>query len=360
MKNRFRLIQRGLRGGTFYCVDSETGRRQSLATKDETEATQLVLAKNQAVRQPALNLQMAKAFLAASDDDLGKRTWQEAIDALVDTKQNSTKARWLRSIKHPAFDCIRKRLIIETHAEDFLSVLKAGTISTNLHLRQIQNFVVDLAWLSRPVIPRRQWPAVHFRERRAITRSEHEKIVAADPNAERRLFYEVAWHLGASQTDIALLTGENIDWQARIISFERLKTGQPCVVYFGDDFAALLERLPKQGLLFPTFAKLKEGHRSTHFKRTCTKAGVKGVSLHSYRYAWAQRARIAGYPERFAQEALGHNSKAVHRAYARNANVVLPSLESFEKKAQSAQRAGVPLASANVAAVKANTVAGQS
>jgi methionyl-tRNA formyltransferase len=39
------------------------------------------------------------------------------------------------------------------------------------------------------------------------------------------------------------------------------------------------------------------------------------VTLHSYRYAWAERAKTAGYPERFAQLALGHNSKAVHRAY---------------------------------------------
>ena len=30
----------------------------------------------------------------------------------------------------------------------------------------------------------------------------------------------------------------------------------------------------------------------------------------------AQRARKAGYPERFAMENLGHNSKAVHWAYA--------------------------------------------
>jgi hypothetical protein len=94
MKDRFRLIQRGLRGGTFYCVDSQTGKRQSLSTKDAAEAAQLVLAKNQAVQQPALNLQMAKAFLAASDDELGKRSWQDAIDALVDTKHNSTKARF--------------------------------------------------------------------------------------------------------------------------------------------------------------------------------------------------------------------------------------------------------------------------
>ena len=58
--------------------------------------------------------------------------------------------------------------------------------------------------------------------------------------------------------------------------------------------------------------------------------GIKGVSLHSYRYSWAERARRCGYPERFAQEALGHNSKAVHRAYARKAQVVVPPLSSYE------------------------------
>jgi hypothetical protein len=40
----------------------------------------------------------------------------------------------------------------------------------------------------------------------------------------------------------------------------------------------------------------------------------------------------AGYPERFAQQALGHNSKAVHRAYARKAKVELPSLSEYERQ----------------------------
>ncbi|HWX22253.1 MAG TPA: tyrosine-type recombinase/integrase [Candidatus Binatia bacterium] len=308
MKNRFRLIQRGLRGGTFYCVDSETGRRESLGTKDSDEAAQIVLAKNQSVRQPALSLQMAKAFLSATDDALAQRTWQQAIDTLVEAKHNSTKARWQRAVKHAAFDRIRQRPIIETHAEHFLAVLKAGTVSTNQHLRQLQNFALDLNWLPRPIIPRRQWPRIRYHDRRAITRSGHEKVVAADPNAERRLFYEVAWHLGASQTDIALLTADNIDWPARVISFQRLKTRQPCIVHFGDSLAAVLEKLPTQGLLFPAFSKLREGHRSTHFKRACKKAGVQGVTLHSYRYAWAERARIAGYPERFPNAMIAANA----------------------------------------------------
>lgn len=36
--------------------------------------------------------------------------------------------------------------------------------------------------------------------------------------------------------------------------------------------------------------------------------------------------------ESFAQEALGHNSKAVHRAYAKRALVKIPSLEEYEKR----------------------------
>lgn len=52
MKKRFRLINRGERGGQFYCVDSETGQRFSLKTKDRDTAEQIVLAKNQALRHP--------------------------------------------------------------------------------------------------------------------------------------------------------------------------------------------------------------------------------------------------------------------------------------------------------------------
>src|SRR5207244_13352604 len=54
-------------------------------------------------------------------------------------------------------------------------------------------------------------------------------------------------------------------------------------------------------------------------------------SLHDALPIWAERARKCGYPERFAQEALGHNSKAVHRSYAKRAQVRLPSLEQYER-----------------------------
>ena len=101
---------------------------------------------------------------------------------------------------------------------------------------------------------------------------------------------------------------------------------------FDDDVEAVLKTLPGVGPLFPRLRKMNSGHRATEFTRICRRVGIEGVTLHSYRYAWAERAKQCGYPERFAQEALGHNSKAVHRAYSRKAKVRLPSLASYEKQ----------------------------
>ena len=106
------------------------------------------------------------------------------------------------------------------------------------------------------------------------------------------------------------------------------------MIYFGGEVERILRNLPASGPLFQAFRLLSAGHRATEFARACRRAGVQGVTLHSYRYAWAERAKSAGYPERFAQEALGHSSKAVHRAYARRALVKIPSLEDYEKRAQ--------------------------
>lgn len=60
MKARYRLIQRGIRGGAFYCVDTKTGECSSLGKANEDEAQQIIEAKNAAERQPILNLQIAK------------------------------------------------------------------------------------------------------------------------------------------------------------------------------------------------------------------------------------------------------------------------------------------------------------
>jgi len=81
---------------------------------------------------------------------------------------------------------------------------------------------------------------------------------------------------------------------------------------------------------------VRAGDRATEFKQRCQQLKIQGVTLHSYRYAWAERARSCGYPERFALEALGHQSRAVHRAYAKKAQVVISTLEDYERRAAAA------------------------
>lgn len=332
MKRRFILYRRKL-GGTFYVEDTETRKQESLGTKNRAEATSLLNARNESVRQPQLNLQIAKAYLAGTDSGVSTRTWQQALDAIVETKSGSTQDRWRRAAKETALDSLRNRIILETQAEHLLACLKAGTVSTNVHLRKLHNFCISMNWLPWPLIPKRLWPEVRFKDKRAITIEEHQLIIQREKNPERRSFYELCWHLGGSQTDIANLKAEDIDWPNQTIAYARQKTGSLAMIHFGPDIEAILRRLPVTGSLFPYLQSVRSGDRATEFKQRCEGLVIKGVSLHSYRYAWAERAKQCGYPERFAQEALGHNSKAVHRAYARKAKVRLPSLESYERQA---------------------------
>ena len=337
MKERYRLFLR--RKSVYYAFDNTTKTFESLKTKDRSEAERLLMALNEAGRQPAMNLGLARVYLRHSDPMVSQRTWQHVFDEIVKLKAGPTQVRWKVAAKDRAFDLIRSRLLIETQAEHFLEVLKKGTVSTNVYLRKTHNFAVDMNWLPATVIPRRQWPPIHYKEKRAITWAEHQRIIAAEVNPERKVFYQVCWHLGASQGDLANLKGEDIDWENNTVSFFRRKTGVPVLVHLGHDAQDLLKDLPSEGPLFPYMARVRAGDRSTEFHQRCVGLGITGVSLHSYRYAWAERAKTVGYPERFAQEALGHNSKAVHRAYAKRALVKIPSLEDYERQAAQAAAA---------------------
>ena len=101
MKTRCRLIRRGVRSGGFYCVDTNTGRRTSLGTGHEDDARQIVEAKNQAERQPALNLQIAKACLAGTDSGITTRTWQHVFEAVIAGKQDANQLRWQTAANGP-------------------------------------------------------------------------------------------------------------------------------------------------------------------------------------------------------------------------------------------------------------------
>jgi hypothetical protein len=293
MKQRFRLYRRK-KGGRYYIHNELTGKQESLHTNDRAKARRLLHAKNEAGELPAINLQIARAYLAATDPQIATRTWQLVMDEPAKLKKGPTQDRWKRAMQDKAFDLIRQMPILETRPEHFLRVLENGTVCTNIFLRQLQNFALDMSWLPWPVLPKKRWPVIKFKEKRGITGEEHQKILAREFNPELHDYYEMLWHLGGSQTDMASLFAEDVDWSNQTISYARMKTGSQAMIHFGEAVANILQSRLATGHLFPQIVCWKESDRAKAFSRRCTLVGVSGVSLHSYRYAWAERAKTCG------------------------------------------------------------------
>ena len=161
MKLRYRLFRRN--SGIFFLEDRATRQQESLRTRIKEVAIRILHAKNEAYQQAAINLQIARAYFMASDPLIVKRTWQHVMDEIVKTKQGPTRVRWETAIKDKAFNTIRELVLLETQAEHLLAAVERGTVSTNVHLRKLHNFCLDMNWLPWPIIHlRRQPKQVHF------------------------------------------------------------------------------------------------------------------------------------------------------------------------------------------------------
>jgi hypothetical protein len=151
MKQKFRLFRRG---SVYWSEDTQMRKQESFGTRDRHEAGTLLHAKNEAFRQPAINLQIAQTYLRAIDPDIGKRTWQFAMDEITKLKGGPTKEHYTAAFLDTAFDSIRHLPLLQTQANQILKVLELGTVSTNVFLRRVHNFALGLNWLPWPLIPK--------------------------------------------------------------------------------------------------------------------------------------------------------------------------------------------------------------
>ena len=165
MKTRYRLIHRGRGHGTFYCVDSKTGKRTSLGKATEEEARQIVDAKNQAERNQCSISSSPRPTLRARTpkcpSEPGSMPWRSSPSQSEAPIRNAGS----EAAKDRALSLLWPKVIVETEAELVLKVLRIGTVSTNVYLRRLYNFCVDMNWLPWPIVPKRQWPMSGFRRR---------------------------------------------------------------------------------------------------------------------------------------------------------------------------------------------------
>ena len=155
MKTKLTLFRRN---GIYYSQDSNTGRQKSLGTRDETTARKLIEATNEAHRSPILNLQLARAYLSASDPAFLVRTWQTVMDQLKIRGRDSTRERYASIYRSPAFDPIRNKTLLETSTADFLSIIKDAKPSHVFYLKCLHSFALSLGWISIPIMAPNLWP----------------------------------------------------------------------------------------------------------------------------------------------------------------------------------------------------------
>jgi len=266
MKNKFWLCQRG---PVFYLLEVESGRRTSLRTTDRASAEQILRAKNEATGQPALALALGRAYFSTYNPKLTQRTWQVVVDEYCSRGQPQTQAMRRRKTRQKAFDPIRHKPLLETTAEDFMEVLRSSGVSVAYCLRGIHNLAVGLGWLPWPILAPKLWPPLRYKPKRGITSKEHERILAAERNPERRVYYALRWETGASQTDAALLTSENVNWETHTLSYRRQKTGSLACLTIGPRLETLLRGLPAKGPLFPRISATPANARAAEFYRRC-------------------------------------------------------------------------------------------
>jgi len=87
MKARYRLFLR--RKSVYYAFDNTTKTFESLKTRDKVEAARLLVALNEAGKQPAMNLSLARVYLKHSDPMVSERTWQHVLDEIIKLKNRS-------------------------------------------------------------------------------------------------------------------------------------------------------------------------------------------------------------------------------------------------------------------------------
>jgi hypothetical protein len=273
MSDRYRLFKRSK---IYYAQDNLSGRQESLRTRYPREAQRLLEAKNDAVKAPHLGLALAKAYLTALDPQMDKRTWSNVMEHFQGNGKESTRIRCERACQSKPFDLIRHKLLIETTSEDFLHVMKTGGASVNHYLRRLHNLAIGLGWMVCPILPSKFWPKIQPTPKRAITLEEHRRIVAAEQNVERRLYYELLWETGAAQSDAVALSSDNLDRETGTLIYARRKTGQHATLQIGAALERVLKQLPTQGPFFPRLSVLNATDRSAEFSRRCKVVGTPG------------------------------------------------------------------------------------
>jgi hypothetical protein len=187
------------------------------------------------------------------------------------------------------------------------AILHANGNCVGYHLRRLHNLAADLGPIAWPALPKRAWPKIRRKSKRASAAKEHTAIIAArgmPPVSPPRM---------STCRSCSRLPAQ----EAGAIQ----RTGTP---NHGEKLLVLLKSPPPPAIYSQNIKQSSANHRSAEFHRRCRVAGISWIGLYSYRHSWAQRAKSCGV----APEAIDRPNRAVDEVYAKGAVVICPALDA--------------------------------
>ena len=279
VKNRFRSVKVGSRGGTFSARTPTPESARASAPRTRTRPGAWSTPKTKTISQPQINRRMGAGAPLHHQPRRGHPHLAVRHGRYHQGQGRPHPQTLPHRPQRTAYRLIEAKVLVETQAADFLEVLRAGTVSTNVSSAVFR--ITPWTWIGCPSgsCPSGCFPKVAYKDQRGISRDEHQQILEREGNPERRDFYELCWYFGGSpDSDIASLQAGDLDYKRRGFSYERLKTSSLSGCRIGSKAWKVILRRPRQAPLFPYLINIREGHRSTGIQ-----TALRGVAASVHR-----------------------------------------------------------------------------
>jgi integrase len=174
-------------------------------------------------------------------------------------------------------------------------------------LRSILRHAVKRGLLSREALP--ETPRVKSDRREPYVTKEqlHKILAAADPRIKPIIGLALA--TGRRRMELLSLTPSQVDWQAKVIIFRRLKSHRKAIfVPMNRTVQAILEDLPRPLADDALYFSIPHRDLQRLWDRAVRAAGITDLHLHDLRHVVASHLLNKGVPDQMRAEVLGHSA----------------------------------------------------
>ena len=152
---------------------------------------------------------------------------------------------------------------METTADDFFAIFKEGKVSIVHFLKRLHNFALTIGWIAVPIVAPYLWPKYEPKDRRGITRDEHESILAKEKKCGMEIVSGTSLAT-ARRRAMPNFKAEDVDQQTRMISYFQQKIGSLAQFTISQALETVLSHLlTTTGALFPKLSTFTANDRAS-------------------------------------------------------------------------------------------------